>query len=97
MVYRLFKKVCVCVFAHASTCLLNLLINTHLGGCMLMLSVWVPACVQSGEMVNSRPQGTRCHREKQLRGRETAASSGLYQRWSCSNGGDIFPNTIHLL
>lgn len=84
---------CVCV--HMQACQL-LLIHMHLGRHVQILSVCVcvPACV---EIVKSRPPGTRCHREKQLRERETAASSGVYQRWSLSNSGDIFPNTGLLL
>lgn len=43
-------------------------------------------------MVDDRPEGTRCHREKQLRDVGTAASPGVDQGWSHSNGGVIFPH-----
>lgn len=48
----------------------------------MCVSVCVPTCAQSVDVVDRRPQGTRCQREKQLRERETAACAVVYQRWS---------------
>lgn len=66
---------------------------------MLRLRVCSCMCAIRGDGEQQTPRHQVSQRETAEREREseTAASSGVYKRWSHSNGGYIFPNTGLLL